>query len=172
MEPRWSVASRAAVLAGIGASMQDTVLVVDQDRLIAAERSAGTAELMATLDQNFQRLGRNAPFMANAAAVCGHRPTGRCRAAGVLHARMLAGLLHIHAEVEHVDQNLHMPLRLEVATHHAERQMWLAILRDERRDDCVERTLVRFQPIRVLGVESEQATPILQREADVARHDL
>ena len=41
-------------------------------------------------------------------------------------ARGVAGLLHVHAEVDDVAQHLHVPLRLHVAAHDAEGEHRLA----------------------------------------------
>ena len=68
---------------------------------------------------------------------------GRRRRPFVPRARRVAGLLQAHAEVDHVHQDLHVPLRLHVAAHHAETQERRAILGDERGDDRVERALAR-----------------------------
>ena len=64
--------------------------------------------------------------------------------------------LHVHAEVDQVDQDLHVPLGLHVAPHHAEGQPRLAVLGDDGRNDRVERPLVRLQAIQVRVVEGEQ----------------
>ena len=52
----------------------------------------------------------------------------------VVEARRVAGLLQVHAEVDEVDDDLHVALRLHVAAHHAEAHERLAVLRHERRE--------------------------------------
>ena len=81
----------------------------------------------------------------------------------------VAGRLDVHPVVDHVHQHLGMPLGLHVAPHQAEREPGLAVLGDEAGDDRVERPLVRLQPVGVRRVEGEQAAPVLEREAEVAR---
>ena len=108
------------------------------------------------------------------------RCRARCRRSGpggrsglpnrVLQPRRFAGLLHVHAEIDQVDQHLHLSLRLHVAAHDAEDEPRLAVLRHHRRDDRVERPLVRFQSIGVLRVEGEQHAAILEGEAEFGRH--
>ena len=51
----------------------------------------------------------------------------------------VAGLLHVHAEVDHVADHLRMTLGLHVAPHQAEAQPGLSVLGDKPRDDRVER---------------------------------
>ncbi|MEZ6073820.1 MAG: hypothetical protein R3C10_26960 [Pirellulales bacterium] len=49
------------------------------------------------------------------AAVRGHAIAGRGLAARVAHPGRVAGLLYVHAEHDHVQQHLHVSLRLHVA---------------------------------------------------------
>src|SRR5690349_4785678 len=65
-----------------------------------------------------------------------------------------------------------MPLSLEVAPHHAEDQIRAAVLRYHRRDDRVERPLVRLQAIEVILVERKQIAAVLQDETEVTRDEL
>ena len=97
------------------------------------------------------------------------RVAGRVGRAGVAEPRGVAGLLDVHAEVDHVAEHLHVPLRLHVAPHHAEAEPGLAVLGDEAGDDRVERPLVRLEAVGVRRVEREQAAAVLEREAEVAR---
>ena len=90
---------------------------------------------------------------------------------GVPDARGLAGFLHVHAEVDQVDEHLRVSLRLHVAAHDAERQPRLAVLHHHRRHERVKRTLVRRDLIGVSGPEVEEAAAVLQQDAGVAGHD-
>src|SRR5262245_15291461 len=62
-----------------------------------------------------------------------------------------------------------MALRLHVAAHHAEDQPGLATLEHHRGNDRVERPLPRLQAVRVLRVEREEATAVLQYKAQLRR---
>ena len=75
------------------------------------------------------------------------RLAGRLGRAEVPEPRRIAGLLHVHAEVDHVADHLDVPLGLHVAPHHAEAQPGLAVLGDEAGDDRVERPLPRLEPV-------------------------
>ena len=54
------------------------------------------------------------------------RLAGRLGRAEVAEPRRVAGLLHVHAEVDHVAEHLDVPLGLHVAAHQAEAQPGLA----------------------------------------------
>ncbi len=69
--------------------------------------------------------------------------------------RGVAGLLHVHAEVDHVADHLRVPLGLHVAAHQAEAQPGLAVLGDKAGNDRVERPLARLEPVEMVGVEGE-----------------
>ena len=111
--------------------------------------------------------GADARLERHRAAALG-RLAGRLRRAEVAEPRGVAGLLHVHAEVDHVAEHLRMPLRLHVAPHHAEAQPGLAVLGDEARDDRVERPLARLQAVGVGRVEGEEAAAVLERKAELA----
>ena len=57
--------------------------------------------------------------------------------------RRVAGFLQVHAEVDQVYDDLHVPLRLHSTTHHAEGKPRLAVPGDESGNDGVERPLAR-----------------------------
>ena len=63
-----------------------------------------------------------------------------------------------------------MSLRLEIAAHYSERKDRLAFFRYKRRDDRVERPLVRLQLIEIGRIEREQLAAVLQAESQAVRH--
>ena len=67
-----------------------------------------------------------------------------------------------HAEVDEVHEDLDVALRLHVAAHHAEAEPRRAILRDERGNDRVERSLARRVGVRVAFFQHEHLAAILQ----------
>ena len=87
----------------------------------------------------------------------------------MLEARHVACRLQVRAQVDHVDEHLHVSLRLHAAAHQPERDQWLAILHDEGGDDRVERALARRDDVRAFRIEREQRPAIVQHEA-IARH--
>ena len=85
-------------------------------------------------------------------------------------ARRVAGRLRLLPIVEHAHQGLQVALRLHVATHHAEAHHRLSVLRQESRDDGVERALARAHQVVAAGVERETVAAVLQAQP-VARDD-
>src|SRR5256885_808502 len=88
----------------------------------------------------------------------------------VAKARLLARLLHIHAEINQVEQDLHMPLRLHIAAHHSEREPRLTIAENHRGHERVEWALAAFQAIRTLWIERKARAAIVQHNPGIARH--
>ena len=80
-------------------------------------------------------------------------------------ARRLARLLNVHAELEHVQQYLHVTLRLHVAAHHAEAQPRLAVFVGHGRDDRVVGTLARRELVGMAFFEREQRAAVLEHHA-------
>ena len=74
-------------------------------------------------------------------------------------------------KVDHVHQDLHVALRLHVASHHAETKPRLAVFGDHRGNDGVKGSFVRFQSIQMFVVKREQRPAVLQHEANIARRD-
>src|SRR5262245_51955756 len=99
-----SIPRRAAVLAGLGRPVQHAVLPIDPDALIAAElAAAGSHDDLMPLGLQGRAHGfGNAGFYGHGAAVLIGRDAGRCGAAGVADTRGVAGLLHVHTEVDDV----------------------------------------------------------------------
>ena len=92
-------------------------------------------------------------------------------AAAVAHARGLAGVLDVHAEVDEVHHHLRVRLRLIVAAHHAERHPRLAVLQDHRGHERVQRPLVRANLIGMARHEVEARAAVVQRDAGLAGDD-
>ena len=72
------------------------------------------------------------------------------------------GHLRVHMEIYHVRRSLHLPLRLHIHTHDAERPDCLSVLRDKSRDDRVVGPLPRHEVIDVFRVEGEIRAAVLQ----------
>ena len=87
------------------------------------------------------------------------------------HACGVAGFLHVHAEVHHVDHDLHVRLGLIVTAHHAERHERLAVLHDERRHERVKRPLAGGEAVRVALSKRETAAAVVQHDAGAGRDD-
>lgn len=83
----------------------------------------------------------------------------------------LVRLLWIHSEAEHVRKQRRMPRGLIVTTHHAERHNGFAILHHHAGYDSMHRPFARLNPVRVIGVNAETQSPIVQDHAAVGRHD-
>jgi len=104
-----------------------------------------------------------------------HRRAGRFGRSPVVVPRGVTGFLKIHPEVDHVDDDLHVPLGLHVPAHHTEGDPRFAVLHRERRDDRVERALTRFEVVGAVRIEVEEPAAVLQAEAetldDIARSE-
>ena len=114
-------------------------------------------------------LGRNARLETDCSALLG-RLAGRLRRAEVAESRGIAGLLHVHAEVDHVADHLRVTLGLHVAPHQAEAQPGPAVLGDKARNDRVERPLPRLESVEMRRGRVRIETPVLQRETQISRH--
>src|SRR5262245_35249831 len=126
-----SIPHRAAILARIAAAVQDAGPGVDQDRLIAAERSARADHLVSLLFERLDGRVGDARLGADGAAAGDHRTPRERRRTRMLETGRVARFLHVHPEVDQVDEHLRLPLRLHVSPHDPERQPGLAILRYE-----------------------------------------
>ena len=165
-----SVARRLAVLAAFRGTVVHATFRITRDRLVAAIRAIGKDHAMALAHQRAHGLVREAGLEVHFTAV-GHRGVLASGLGGpvVLDARRVTGLLQVHAEVEHVDQDLHVTLRLHRAAHHAEAQPRLAVLRGERGNDGVERTLARRVAVGMVLAQHELLAAVLQDEAQARR---
>ena len=88
-----------------------------------------------------------------------------------LPAWCIAGSLRLLAMGQHTHQRLQMPLRLHVATHHTKTHARFAVLRQETRDDGLERPLSALHHIRVIGVQREAMAAVLQADAGTWHND-
>src|SRR5882757_3519821 len=116
--PLRSIAERAAVLARVGAAGQRALVPVDPDRLTAAERRNHAGGLMPELLQALDNAG-------------GHPVLELIDALVMQAARHIDRLLHVATIVEHVGQHMHLPDRLILSAHYAERHHGTAGLGDK-----------------------------------------
>ena len=133
------VSDRQPVFPRIRSTHQHAGLRIDQDALKAAERADAFRHPVTAPGQAGARGLRNGALDQQAVGA-------------VMNARGLTRLLDVHAEVDQVHQHLRVSLRLVVAAHDAERQPRLAVLHDERRDERVQRPLVRRDAIGMAGL--------------------
>src|SRR5712671_700196 len=103
-----SIPERAAVLAWIGTARERALVPVDPDRLTAAERPDHAGGLMPELLEALDDIGWHAILELVDAFV-------------MQAARHIDRLLHVATVVEHVGQHMHLPDRLILPAHHAER---------------------------------------------------
>ena len=89
----------------------------------------------------------------------------------MLPARGVAGFLHIHAEIDLVDEHLHVALRLHRAAHEAEGFPRRAVLQHEAGDNRLERALARRVDVGVARFEGEEFAAILEGEAEAGHRD-
>ena len=68
-------------------------------------------------------------------------------------SRSITRFLQAHFEIDQVDYDLDMALRLHGPTHYAEAQPRQSVPHGERRDDRMERSFVRLQTIAMFRVE-------------------
>src|SRR4051812_17558238 len=107
--------------------------------------------MVAAALQFLNRFWRKSRFKMDASAAGRGWAAGWVRRADVVCARRIAGFLETHVEVEQVNENLHVALRLHVAAHDAEAHHGFTVLGDESRDDRVERALAGRVGIRKAG---------------------
>src|SRR5437588_2705382 len=148
---------REAVFAKIGSAHQNSGFGIHQDALITAESINGTDDGVAALPQ----------FIFNAGCKAGFQSQALKR---VSEASGFSRLLSIHAEIDNIDQHLRMTLRLHVTAHHAKRKKWFSVFQNQRRDECVERSLSWFDTIRMLRIQFKQRTPVVQDNSCIARN--
>ena len=124
---------------------------------------------MSPLSQLIDDLIVYSGFQEKHAAIA-HLLAGGLAAAFVAQARRIARLLEVHAEIDQVDQDLHMRLWLHRPTHNAETQPGLAVFGNECRDDGVERAFARLEAVGMALFKAEQLTAVLQVEAEAGRY--
>jgi len=77
-------------------------------------------------------------------------------------ARRIARRLRLLARQQHPDQGLHVALRLHVAAHHAKAHLGCAVAHQEGRDDRVKWPLARCHAVRMVRVQAETVSAVLQ----------
>src|SRR5712671_1476715 len=123
-----SIAERATVLARIGAAGKRALFPIDPDRLTAAERGDHVGGLMPELPQPLDDIG-------------GHAILELIDIFVMQAARHIDRLLHVATIVDYVGKYVHLPDRLILPAHHAERHQRAAGLGDKAWNDGVERPL-------------------------------
>src|SRR5712671_4194552 len=123
-----SIAERATVLARIGAAGERALFPIDPDRLTAAERRDDAGGLMPELPQPLDDIG-------------GHAILELIDIFVMQAARHIDRLLHVATIVDYVGKYVHLPDRLILPAHHAERHQRAAGLGDKAWNDGVERPL-------------------------------
>ena len=81
----------------------------------------------------------------------------------------IPGFLTIHSEVDNVEQNLNVPLRLRCTAHDAKAEEGFSILRDERRNNGMKGAFSGRVGVHTTGFEVEHFAAILQRKAKSSR---
>ena len=82
--------------------------------------------------------------------------------------RCVAGLLGIHAEVEHIDEHLHLPLRMVVEADAAQQKLWHAIAEHHARKDRMPRTVPGHERVGVAAHRGKLAGPIVEDHPGLA----
>src|SRR5262249_37108929 len=80
-------------------------------------------------------------------------------------ARCIRSCLGILTVVRQADHHLHVSLRLDRATHHAETYQRSSVLCDERRDDRVKRPLARRDDVDMARAQDESIASVLHAYA-------
>src|SRR6476660_7239637 len=116
---------------------------VNHDRLIPAKRTGCSASnFVPELQQVPFRFRRESEFQRDLPTIR-HLFTGWFGRADMLNARSIARLLQAHPEIDKVQNNLHVALRLHMSAHDAEADKRLPIFRDKRRNDGVKWPFMR-----------------------------
>ena len=79
--------------------------------------------------------------------------------------RSVDRLLHVHAVVEHVENDLNVTHRLVVRAHDAEAHVAAAIAHRERRNDRMHRALARTEDVRMTLLQREASAAIVEHDA-------
>src|SRR5438132_796388 len=83
----------------------------------------------------------------------------------MLNARRIAGFLQVHSEIDQVENDLDMTLRLHLPAHDAKAHEWLAIFCDEGRNDRMKWAFVRRVAVRLAFFEVKKRSAILECKA-------
>ena len=92
-------------------------------------------------------------------------------AADVANPRRVDRLLQVETAIDQVDQDLCVPLGLDVAAHDAVGHQQTAVLEHHRRDQRVERPLPGLEAVRMACLQHEAGAAIVQHDAGVAGDD-
>src|SRR5438105_4321464 len=114
-----SVSDGNAILAHLGRAPVGVIFLVPQYRLVAAKSASACDKVMSALRQFRANRRRDSGFDLH------ESHAARClasdlRTADMPEAHEVAGLLHIHAKVDQVDEYLDMALWLHIAAHQSE----------------------------------------------------
>src|SRR6516164_8774649 len=144
-----SIAEGQAVLAGVGTADQYAALVVNPDRLAAAERYVKHLNLVAAMREiGNGRLGNGAFDLQN--AVPGE------------DARLLGSLLRIHTAIQHAVKEMRMTDSLIGPAHHPKWHHRAAVLDKHPRNDRMERPLARCDGVGMAWDRPEPGPSIVQ----------
>src|SRR5215218_396325 len=86
-----------------------------------------------------------------------------------LKAGGLDGLLHVHAELDDIQQDLNERLVLVVAARGRKHDEWLSVLEHKRGRERYARALAGLKHVRVAFFEKERLHPLAHQHARVAR---
>src|SRR2546423_6509246 len=168
-KPDTSVADRLAVFAHLGCAPIGPVLPIPQNSLIPAKSARPRNQMMSTFGEFGADRRRNSGFHLHKTHTAGFLP-GNLRAPDMPKTHEVARLLNIHAEVDHVNQHLHMALRLHVSAHQSKRKPGLSILHHKTRDDSVEGSFSRRIHIRRMRIERKQGAAIMEHKTKAVRN--
>ena len=84
--------------------------------------------------------------------------------------RLFEGLLHVHAELGQVEEELELRLWLRVGARRAEHHVGLTVLQRQRRIDRLPHALAWFQHVDVVFVEPVVRHAVVQHEAGAVHH--
>src|SRR4051794_16001858 len=144
-----------AVVAGVGAALEPTV-IVDVNHLTDTEpvRADGIG------DHVEPRLAQGVLYV-----VLEPRLGGEQVAAEPERPRLVEGRLRVQAVIDEVRERLHLALRLHGPADHAEDGLGPFVATNEAGDDRVEGALAPLDGVRIAGVEREAVAAVLQERA-------
>src|SRR4249920_2477030 len=144
-----SIPQRAAVLARIGTAGERPLVPIDPDRLTATEWSDYARALMPQLFQPLDDIRGHAILELEDIFI-------------MQATRHVDRFLHVATVVEHVGQHMHLPDRLILPAHHAERHHCAAGPGNKTWNNRMQRPLARRDAIGMTGLYAETAAAILQ----------
>src|SRR5690606_25023281 len=153
-----SIAERATVLARIRATRQCAPDTIEQDRLGTADRLIDTHDVVS---KRLQTIYGCLWHVSLSLELMGHLVEE--------HARRIDCLLHVHAEINNIGENMGVTARLIAAPHNSIGEMQPPVLHHHRRNDRVQRPLAAIDAIRVAGLKSEAGATVLQKHARFRR---